>query len=79
MTGSRRCQSTSDILVFLVGQAPQASSLRVVSFPGIGRLTFLNRSIGLVRSFQRKRPKIKQIGRFQSVYLAQSVHAPITP
>jgi hypothetical protein len=32
----------------------------------------------LHRSFERKRPKIKQIGRFQSVYLVQSVHAPLT-
>jgi hypothetical protein len=36
MTGSRGCQSKP---IFLVGQAPQGSSLRVVSFPGIGRLT----------------------------------------
>ena len=39
-------------------------------------ITFLNRPIGLFANLQRKRRKIKQIGRFQSVYLVQSVHAP---
>ena len=42
------------------------------------RVTVLNRPICLHRSSERKRFKIKQIGRFQSVYLVQSVHAPLT-
>jgi hypothetical protein len=34
-----------------------------------------NRPICLLRSFKGKRLRIKQIGRFFSVYLVQSVHA----
>jgi hypothetical protein len=41
-------------------------------------LTVKYRSICAHRSFQRKRPKIKQIGWYLSVYLVQSVHAPRT-
>jgi hypothetical protein len=44
----------------------------------LGRVTVLNRPICLHHSSERKRFKIKQIGRFQSVYLVQSVHAPLT-
>jgi len=39
------------------------------------RLTVLNRPICLPRSTERKRFEIKRIGRFQRVYLVQSVHA----
>ena len=65
--------STALSLIPRGGNQEHCSRHRVTS---PGRITVLNRPICLHRSSERKRPKIKRIGRFQSVYLVQSVHAP---
>jgi len=56
------------------GGEPKLPEGRIIA--DMWQVTVKYRPICSHRSFQRKRSKIKQIGRYLSVYLVQSVHAP---